>query len=995
VFRERVHKALASSSRPVLSRANERRLIDRGSAKLGLSKVLARQIVHRVAAELNKRIASQEAIGERPGSEGVPPDHPELPAFLERAAAILAEQRGINARSRFLLAAAARELGLSDAELERGVAALTGASNGADVETVWQQEREQAFRVHLRKTLALLPHKVATVRMEQTWVGEGQRRYALDTPTARKLVRAVAAEQGIRLVTEDQAAGHVETLVEQLLGDSVRLDEATRARVFAEGSQWGLTPMQVDAIIRDRMRTKGRAGISLQSMTGMLIAAFSGCFLALMGLVAWLLISRSEPPDEGRDEIGSSMARGLQAPVAPSIDAPTGEEWWSKDEDLLVAVTQARAVVPDMKDALLGLSTTDSEARARAYRKMVRAAVAYTDQADRRDILQEVIAGCYAADPSDECAMALADELLGLVPATGSDPPDTYQAYRIAFWAVRSAVTALIRPGLPPERRDELVLRLDRAIGATIDPSLAALELQRLCFGAFCRHLYRVVTAAAGNEPLIARQLYEEVTREAVRYLDLRTIELANVEFLAAALPAAGQSWREFASLIQRTVDSADPLVVLRLVDLFERLQDETLRGFVADRLLRRTGIVPQSLTTEEVARKVREALGAEEAPTGAGRREALEQSAALLLAALDDADLSDAQRLQQIADLAHTATMACALAQGEVGEATFDDLQREGAIRLQGWPAPTRNETATPRTSRPDAKYHNANLNRYVDYLLNPRGSPIQRNVFLRSIASFAPVVPDLDPPVAEKLVSYFLRPKPDGEHEAMLEFTAAVGRWKHVRLALADQVLETHLQKERVEEILSRILPAGTPLDEDQNWKQQAHELLLEDVVQEMSRSGPKNSSPDRVFDDLSAAMRESYVTQSRLLGVSPDRYSAAQRPSDLLRLMAEKISEKLAAARVSEEDERHLEALPYQFDAIQYAGSNDLQRTVLLQRLWLRTLAADVSQVGGKQASRAAALVTDLEQADATATDLFGQMRAGERALVEMWLLAAAQR
>jgi hypothetical protein len=992
LFRVYVYEALARSSRLVLSQRNEQKLIKQG-AKLGLSKVLARQIVHRISTELDKRLASQEASSEQHGHKGGLPDHPELPAFLERAAAILAEQRGINARSRVLLAAAAGELGLNDAEMEQGIAALTGTPDDADRENTWREEREQAFRAHLRKTLALLPHKVATSRMEQTWVGEGQSAYALDEAVARQLVRAVAKEQEVRLVTEDQAAGHVEALVEQLLGDSAQLDDATRARVFAEGSQWGLPPMQVDAIIRDRVRTRRRAGAAAQGLTGLLVAAAFGCFLALLGVLGWLLIFRPERPEEVPEVVANWPSSNPEVQAPPSIDAPTGEEWWSEDEDLLVAVTQTRTVLPDMKGVLLGLSLTDSEARARAHREMVRVAASHTDQPGQRAILQELIAGCFAAEPSDRCAEALADELLAFVPSEGGDLPETQDAFRVAFWAIRTAVTALARANLPPERRDQLVRLVDRAISTTIDPSLAPLEMHRVCIRAFYRHLYRVITGAARRQPLIARPLFEEVTREAVRYLDLRTIELANVEFLTAALPAAGQSWNEFERLILLAIDSADPLVVLRIVDLFERLEDESLQGFLAENLLRRAGISRERLQVDEVARKVREALGAEEVVDGAERREILEQSATRLLADPEREDVStNDELLQQVVDAAHAAAMACALAQGELGEATFDNLQRDGPIRLQSLRLASRPSARRTAPGRATTRYQQDNLRRYVGYLVRANARPAQRSVFLRNIAFQASTVRDVDPDIAEKLVSYLLRPKPDAEHQSVLEFVEAVSRWRNVRLALADQISETRLQKERVEEILSRALPRRVALGGGEDWKARAHEMLLNDVVEELSHSQPSAPAPDRIYDDLSAALQESYVIRCRLMGVSPDLYAAAQRPSELLRLMIDKTSESLSGSSASEPVRRHLESLPHQLDAVQYVGGNDLRRTVLLQRLWLRTLAADVARGGGKRASRANELVAELEQADAAAADLFAQMRAGEIASLKMWLLAS---
>ncbi len=988
VFLAYVREALSRSTKPLVSQKKERRLVGEGVDKLGLAHVLARQIVHRVATDLGKCVASPDENSTEADHEEDLREPPGLPEFLERAASILAEQRGINARSRVLLAAAAGEFGLSDAEMERGISALNAAAPDTQPEDLWLAEREQAFREHLCEVFALLPHRVATARIAQTWVAAGERRFGLQRDTAEHWVHVVATKQRVRVITEDQATEHLTNLIGQLLEQSSELDENTRARIFNEGGQWGLTPIQVDVILRERWRAKKREESAFPWLTALFVTLGLAGVLATVGLLGWLLVLRrgSEvplPDIQVARELGEDPPDVASA-QPPPIDVPTGDEWWSRDEDLLVAVTQTRAVLPEMKAVLSGLNVQEPEDRALAYRQLIRAAATHSDQADQRAVLQDLIAGCFAADPSDRCAAAIADELMALIPSVGDNLPERDSGYEAAFWAVRTAVTVFVRPELAEARRAELALAVDRKLGSSTDISLDPRDLQRKSLRAFCQHLYRVIIAGARTQPLVARPLFEYVTREAVRCLDLPSIERANVEFLAAALPVAGEAWREFASQIQRSADSADPLVVLRLVELFEQTEDSSLQAFLADRLLRRAGVFPRSMAPEQVARTVRKALGAEEVATISGRRESLTRAAEDLLATTADAGRDEL--LQQIVELAHAETMACALSLGAVGDATFAALQKDGAVRLSARPQSVAGEARRRKPERAAAAFQRDNVQRYIQYLLNPRGRVAQRRVFLRSIAMLASDVPDLDEELAQKLAAYLLRPKPDDEHELILEHVGAIGRWRTLRLALADQVLDTKLQADRVQDILTKILPRWRSSESEPMWRERAHEALLEDVLQGLSTSDVGGDTTDGMVDQLADVLRELYVTQARLLGVSADAYAAAANPSDVLRLIVETYAAQTSAdARIGSA------SLPYEFDAVEYVAGNDLERTVLLQRVWLQTLVASMERERPREAEVLRRLITELQQTDVQATDLFVQLHAGHRTLLQIWLLA----
>jgi hypothetical protein len=166
---------------------------------------------------------------------------------------------------------------------------------------------------------------------------------------------------------------------------------------------------------------------------------------------------------------------------------------------------------------------------------------------------------------------------------------------------------------------------------------------------------------------------------------------------------------------------------------------------------------------------------------------------------------------------------------------------------------------------------------------------------------------------------------------------------------------------------------------------WREIAHEALLDSVLQDLASAGADVDTSASVYDELSEALRELYITQARLFGVPVDAYTAALTPADVLRLIIETYAARPGVGATTDSA-----PLTHEFEAIDYLARNDLERTVLLQRLWVRTLAAGMEQEQPKEGEDVRRLVAALEQADAQATNLFVQLYEGHRTVLQMWLL-----
>ncbi|MCH5374283.1 MAG: hypothetical protein JJ992_09915, partial [Planctomycetes bacterium] len=512
LFRAYVGEALARSSREELSPGKQRRLIDEGTQKLGLAEVFARQIVHEVASAMGKRLPdSNHESSSEPGDRFGDIPAEKMAEFLERAAAILAEQRGINARSRVLLAAAASTCGLSPPQMERALQLLQGEANDTSIVDAWMVEREQAFRENLLSALEHLPHQVATSRTEQRWLEDGQLRFGLPSARSGELIRETTQDCGVRIVSEEKARTHIYDLAADLLDQGYQFERATRTRILVEGSQWGLTAEQIDEILRGVLHDKQQSETTRHGLMVLAIGGGAGLLGALLLFLGWVVFFRGE--NEPLIGPGPSDVSSFD-PSSPEL--PSGQEWWTHDEDLLIAATKLRIVLPDLKNAMAALNVPDADRRSEGYRQLLRSAI---DQADMRvhgTLLREFFAGCLAAEPSDRCATALVDALLESTPRIGDRLPDDgdESAYELPFWAVRTVLEAFSWKSLPEGRAELLAGSLGVALGIRVDPDLDFRELDRQCIGALSQHLYGVIISAANAQPAAAPSFYVAVTRQ-------------------------------------------------------------------------------------------------------------------------------------------------------------------------------------------------------------------------------------------------------------------------------------------------------------------------------------------------------------------------------------------------------------------------------------------------------------------------------------------------
>ncbi len=928
-----------------------------------------------------------------------PPPLPDqrLTEFLQSAAVILSSERGINAKSRMKLTALGQRLGLSQQELERAVLSLQAGAPPVGDPT---DRVRKALRAYVGKRLAALPHGILTSKIEQALVAKAAGRFQLDPTSVCDAVREEAAERKVRRISAAESERHVEEMVAQKVGDSIGIDVESAARLRASGREWGLTNAQVDTIIdaytAENLRRRRRERMTTTAALTSAVLAIA--LLLAIGAAIVLMRSRSTGNTATNDPPEQRPAPALVAPT-PTVKPPG---WWNAD--LVVSLYKARSDVAGFAPLWESLASSDDAGRADAYAQLVEVS-RKIDQPDQRKILSQVIAGFYVLDPSDDCALRLGEALVGVVPADNAPPPPSPTAYHQAFWATETALALLANADLPEARAAALAERLGRKLGVSVAVGDAALgsEARQRCLAALSKLLYRqLIAGAAGIEPRVL-SLQKTLSALARPYIDLEVRDRLETDLLVAVLPAAGRAWQPYDDWIKDCIFSQNPFNVLRVLELYERSDQPDLQDRLAELLLLRVRATPRSMAVADVAQAIRQALGVKPPPvvvTVRDRWEKLRAKAATV--SRPAATKTTDELLQEITDVAHLATAACAVAQQEPGYALFDRLWEQGPPRLDapleegdeepGFPPDVRDRRVPPLTD-----VQKRDLVRWTRSLGNYDRLPsVQRTSFLRGLAQLTDRIADIEPDQAAAIAKYLLAPKTEREHDSIIEPAARVGRWPHVRLAVADQLEDSTLPVAITQSLLGALLRAEVELGERRDWVPAMRRRLLRDVLVDLTPADAAGEPGDSYSqaDRAAAALKQLYDTRASLLGVAPATYRAAASPADTMELLVQQTAVSLRVGGGASGDAADLVArLPHELAAARYLGNSDPRRLVPLQRLWLRLLALETDRRRPERATETRQLVDALAERDARADDLLMQIWDGEETTWKMWMLYAS--
>ncbi|MEO8496707.1 MAG: hypothetical protein ABI614_16685, partial [Planctomycetota bacterium] len=411
------------------------------------------------------------------------------------------------------------------------------------------------------------------------------------------------------------------------------------------------------------------------------------------------------------------------------------------------------------------------------------------------------------------------------------------------------------------------------------------------------------------------------------------------------------------------------------------------LQAFLTEALIERLGKPPESREVAAIAGAVRKSLGVVADDVDNSRLTRFLVGANSLLAEPRVKISEPETLLAEIVSLAYNSTLGCAVAQGTAGDAAFDTLAAQDPAafltpkELAGSRARDEATPLEPTTLR--------TLNERLTMLLNPRNTSVARFGFIETIAGMTDRVDDLAPDQAAALATYLLGKKRIEEHRAILQHVEELGRWKQVRLAVADQLENPGVDDEQLQELVSKLLKREFKVAASEAGREALRVELLRGVLRDAKTEDVGDQDKYQIYNEAAQALHGFYTAQAKLL-------RTAEWPNEPLTPTV--VSQAMIASRVTQlleanlpaEAKKQVQGIDVDSRAIDYLATNDLQKLALLDRAWLGLLAVEFAIKHPARKTEAEALVEQLASRDRGAQHVLLQLRDGQESILRMWLL-----
>jgi hypothetical protein len=897
-----------------------------------------------------------------------------LAAFLSEAKQTIVVEGGINPTSLVKLRMVGQRHGLSPEEIDAALKQLQRPAAASPELTRFRQTVE----ARLRKDGVLTP-------LLKRNLLDAARKDSLSDSAAESVIQEAVADCGVSVITDEQAMQHISAQLEGML-DEGPLTRQQMAGLYTAALHLGLTKEQVKDIV-DRIRLGGRE-IPADVNWG-LVGGITACGVLVLAIVGFVIWQATIGPDEVPPP--PIVNNGGGPGPNPGHSNP-GQVTLAQHPELGPLLKELKQLFPQEQGILDRLGAAGERDRASAYESVFLRLPTYWQNPKAKELLSKVLVFGYALDPAEPVAEVIANRLSGLLPTKEAAVPARFRPdfYERSFWALETAVEAVLRQDTKPERADALSKKLEDRLGINFDRAAPLKEQTANASKELCLRFYDALIDYAASEPLKALPMRAALEPIALKLLPADQLERLDVDFLVAGLDRAGAGWNQLEPLIDKALASKDRGNLFKVVDFYENSSTGPVEQRLQAGLLQKFPVRPSPLTKQTLAEAVRNFIGrnsgnAAVTVAGSNRAERFLELARQNLTKLNARPEQAEKLLDEVVLLAHTSTLGLALHKKE--EARFDELFSKGPHLDAKKPGQTA-VVAPSRSKRPRQPGVGLGLNGDLDEMMKELASLnsfSRRNAFQR-LGSLSTPPEDFPPEIAEKVALYLFTSKAKDELDSIVFNLKQVGRARPIRLAAADVVLETRATAPpaQVERLLLEMAPAsaGVKLTTDANWRKKARKLLLEAVLSELGSTSS--------VDDAAALLFKVYQQQGLLLGMSEPEFLLMTRPSQAQEALVGQLLTRVSKDKLPEPEKDRLARIPHELKAKQFMAANDLQLSVLLQRVWVDLLALYAAQERPQRAADARKIADELRTEDARAASLLAQLHAGEVRALRLWLL-----
>ncbi len=511
--------------------------------------------------------------------------------------------------------------------------------------------------------------------------------------------------------------------------------------------------------------------------------------------------------------------------------------------------------------------------------------------------------------------------------------------------------------------------------------------------------LFEQLTTGAVSQPEWAARHYAVLSPLTRSKLSPVEFERLNVELLEVVLPTIGSASERWRELIDVCGNATNADCILRVVGLLERIADHELADYLGSLLLRRMAVDSVPADYQDLADTVRARLQLKSASPATGDPRVSQLRERIDHLRLDFATSDRADNLQQAVHVAQVATMAWALQQSESTWAEFDRLVKQPMQRAR-----TRLDEASliKPTGRPHAplrsaqviEQHRRQLTVVVQKLKNhEKASAGQRQSSFVQLAQLVKVADDLTLEQGATIAKSLLAVRNRNEMRLIDAHLATVCASAQVRLGIADYLAQATMPRAELQQLLEIVLVRKVTAEELAGERDAIRYEILARVAREID-TVHEEAPWDPLLDSAQAVFRETYLERLRIAGLeavlTEDAREGGSIGFSLLEPLIKQISVVPARVALPPEARRYVDRVPHELIAIRSLDTYDLESTVLLQRVLVRTLQISVLQRVPDRAGESGAILRWLEQRDGKAEQVFKQLQDGEVAILRLLCL-----
>lgn len=743
---------------------------------------------------------------------------PRLRNFLRQAVALIASEKGLNARSRYKLQSLADHLKLPPELFQQALVQLQQSDDASIQLNHWEKD----FVAQLRRSFTNLEKKILTVSAEARIVSRASERFQISKIRAKQLIDHCAEQHGIARVSEADAQDYVKLLILEKIGTSIEIAKEAQTQLHRVGTEWGVPFEDVDRVILETL-AKNRSAQKNRKTRWPIAIAVTGLMVIVLAVFAYQINWRQfvELDSGGGTELGAdeNLKHESISPFAPLFG----------DNELHARVQALVVKHPKLGQVFEELNSNDVQVRGPALVKMAVEAFEVEQPLIPSDVTLDILVNEGAFSVQQQVVTALAEPLILVErkqPVASNEFAKALRAIGL-LTAIRYSDSVGSSTDIGP-----FCKLIDQELKISVRPSPEEyrLDLSRDTALRYWDHAIGTCWVSPGR----AAVLLEPLTKATREFLTPEQLSLNRDRLLEGVIASDFSRWREVKPTIAESVAEANEIRLTRWIGVFENNNELAFRDFLGPLISRK--IAPNAIPNDRSAivallTSKRDEIRYRQFQGLIQRHETLSEASTDLLN--ETRMIEQKSQPELVANLARQSNLSLALTIAtKVSRSDFawydQKVSRPFALRSYGDVAKSGlavRERGVTRASLSDRREFEKSIGR----LGEPGISAVAKRSALDSLGSVADRFDDVSYQDAAILASYLLSEMELAEWLNCEKNIPSFRRWPTLGIAVSDQFPQAQLSLDRGLTLATLLIGRPVSVADANQWRQKLQNDLF----------------------------------------------------------------------------------------------------------------------------------------------------------------------